>query len=240
MVPLLDVQDLHLYYADERGQVRAVDGVSFRLEERGQALGIVGESGSGKTSLALAMLRMLPENVALFHGRVALDGETISQLSEREFRRRVRWRQIALVPQGALNAFNPVLPVGEQIIEPLLADGHSDRRELRERAEALLGLVGLPPEVFRRYPHELSGGMKQRSMIAAALIMQPPLLILDEPTSALDVSVQAQIMNLLKRLKWDLGLSIIFITHDIALASDLCDSLAVAYAGELVEIGPAS
>ncbi len=239
MPPLLDVRNLYLHYADRRGDVRAVDGISFTLDARGQALGIVGESGSGKSSLALAIMRVLPENVARFDGEVYLDGQEIAQMAEEEFRRRVRWRRIAMVPQGALNGLNPVVRVGEQIIEPLLVNGDTDRRAARQRAEELLALVGLSADVFTRYPHELSGGMKQRTMIASALIMDPELVIMDEPTSALDVSVQAQIMNLLKRLKRELGLSIIFITNDIALASDICDTLAVVYAGEIVERGSA-
>ncbi|HIC89698.1 MAG TPA: ABC transporter ATP-binding protein [Anaerolineae bacterium] len=239
MTPLLDIRDLRLYYAAPRGPVRAVDGISLRLEGPGQALGLVGESGSGKTSLASALMRMLPRNVACFEGEIYLQGQEVAHLPEEAFRRTVRWQKIALVPQGAMNAFNPVLRVGEQVIEPMLtADGASRREAIRE-GEKLLERVGLPREVFRRYPHELSGGMKQRVMIAAALIMHPPLLLMDEPTSALDVSVQAQITNLLKQLKWELGLSLIFITHDIAVASDVCDMLAVIYAGEIAEQGTA-
>ena len=237
--PLLDIRNLYLHYADRRGAVHAVDGLSFTLDGDGQALGVVGESGSGKSSLALAIMRLLPTNVARYDGEIVFQGEQISELSDTQFRREIRWRKIAMVPQGALNGFNPVLRVGDQIIEPLVVDGVIDRRTARTRAQELLELVGLPTELYHRYPHELSGGMKQRAMIAAALIMEPPLVIMDEPTSALDVSVQAQIMNLLKRLKRELGLSIIFITHDIALASDICDRLAVVYAGELVEIGSA-
>lgn len=239
MPPLLDIHNLYLYYADRRGAVRAVDGVSFTLEGGGQALGIVGESGSGKSSLAAAIMRMLPGNVARFEGDIYLGGQEISRLPEAQFRRKVRWHQIALVPQGAMNGFNPVVRVGEQIIEPATVYGDMDRRTARQKAEELLARVGLPTEIYNRYPHELSGGMKQRAMIAAALILTPALVILDEPTSALDVSVQAQIMNLLKELKQELGLSILFITHDIALASDLCDRLAVVYAGEIVELGTA-
>lgn len=237
--PLLDVRNLYLHYADPQGAVRAVDGLSLTLAPNGHALGIVGESGSGKSSLALALMRLLPTNLARYAGEIYFQGEKISGLPDLQFRREIRWRKIALVPQGALNGFNPVLRVGEQIIEPLVVDGVLGHRMARKRAQELLELVGLTSDSYNRYPHELSGGMKQRAMIAAALIMQPPLIIMDEPTSALDVSVQAQIMNLLKRLKRELGLSIIFITHDIALASDICDSLAVVYAGELAEIGSA-
>ena len=244
MPPLLDVRNLYLHYADRRGSVHAVDGISFTVEGKtqagnGHALGIVGESGSGKSSLALAIMRVLPSNVARFDGEIFLNGQEIAHLPEAQFRREIRWRKIALVPQGALNGLNPVVRVGEQIIEPLVVNGSSNSRTARKRAEELLDRVGLPGDVYTRYPHELSGGMKQRTMIAAALIMSPQLIIMDEPTSALDVSVQAQIMNLLKQLKRDLGLSIIFITHDIALASDVCDSLAVVYAGEIAEMGSA-
>lgn len=239
MTPLLDIRNLFLHYADAGGAVRAVDGISFTLDGSGQALGLVGESGSGKTSLGAAILRMLPKNVERYDGAVLLDGRDITRLSDTELRSQVRWKKIALVPQGAMNSFNPVLRVGEQIIEPAILNGALDQRAAKARAEELLDRVGLSQDIYNRYPHELSGGMKQRAMIASALILHPPLLIMDEPTSALDVSVQAQIMNLLKQLKREMGISIIFITHDIALASDVCDRLAVIYAGELVEIGSA-
>jgi len=233
----LEVKDLRVYYHGPEGMVRAVDGVSFRLEA-GTALGLVGESGSGKSSLALALMRLLPRNVALLSGEVYLDGLDCLRLSEGEFRSRVRWGRISMVFQGALESFNPVLRVGEQIIEPLLEAG-VERREAEARGRALLEAVRLAPEVFRRYPHELSGGMKQRALIAMALVRRPQFLILDEPTSALDVIVQAEVMNLLKRLKREFDLGTLFITHDIALSSDLCDRIGVMYAGEIVELGEA-
>lgn len=236
---LLTVHNLYLHYSDPLGPVHAVDGISFELEAGGQALGLVGESGSGKSSLGAAILRTLPSNVARYEGEVLLDGRNLVSLPEAELRSQVRWKKIALVPQGAMNGFNPVIKVGEQIIEPAVYDGAIDKRTARTRAHELLERVGLPSDIYNRYPHELSGGMKQRAMIAAALILHPPLVIMDEPTSALDVSVQAQIMNLLKDLKKEMGISLLFITHDIALASDVCDSLAVIYAGELVEMGSA-
>jgi oligopeptide/dipeptide ABC transporter ATP-binding protein len=239
ITPLLEIRNLYLHYGDRKGAVRAVDGISLTLAEKGEAIGIVGESGSGKSSLATAIMRLLPSNVARYDGEIYLRGADIVRLPDHQFRREVRWQQIAWVPQGALNGFNPVVRVGEQIIEPAVVNGTMTQRAARERAEELLTLVGLPAAIYSRYAHELSGGMKQRAMIAGALILQPPLIIMDEPTSALDVSVQAQIMNLLKRLKRELGLSILFITHDIALASDVCDRLAVVYAGELVEQGSA-
>lgn len=236
--PLLRVQDLFLYYRAGKRAVHAVDGVSFSIDRRGEAIGIVGESGSGKTSMATALMRMLPKNVDLFQGSIQLDGRELTTLSDEQFRRDIRWKQIAMVFQGSMNVLNPVARVGEQVAETLVHNG-TDKRAALARADELLERVGLPSGIGRRYPHELSGGQRQRVVIATALVMDPALLILDEPTSALDVSVQAQIMNLLKDLKTDPGISMIFITHDIGLASDLCDSIAVAYAGQHVEFGPA-
>jgi oligopeptide/dipeptide ABC transporter ATP-binding protein len=236
--PLLNVQDLFLYYRAGKRPVHAVDGVSFAIEDRGQAIGIVGESGSGKTSMATALMRMLPKNVELFRGSIQLSGRELTTLSNDQFNREIRWKKIAMVFQGAMNVLNPVVRVGEQVAETLIHDG-MDKKPALARAEELLERVGLPESIGTRYPHELSGGQRQRVVIATALVMNPDLLILDEPTSALDVSVQAQIMNLLKDLKEDPGISMIFITHDIGLASDLCDSIAVAYAGQQVEFGPA-
>jgi oligopeptide/dipeptide ABC transporter ATP-binding protein len=239
VMPLLEVEDLHLYYRAGGVQVRAVDGITFGIESKGEAVGVVGESGSGKTSLAVALMRLLPKSVGRFDGSIKLDGLELRELGDDDFRKQIRWRRIAMVFQGAMNVLNPVLKVGDQIAEPLLVGGDASKQSAKERVSGLLGRVGLPKEIYDRYPHELSGGQKQRVVIATALVLDPDLLILDEPTSALDVSVQAQIMNLLKDLKADPGISMIFITHDIGLASDLCDKIAVAYAGEHVEFGPA-
>ena len=235
----LDVRGLRLYYGTPRGDVRAVDGVSFVIEKPGEAVGVVGESGSGKTSLALALMRLLPANVSDSGGSVTLDGEDLTALTDEDFRSRIRARSIAMVAQGAMNSLNPVLRVGGQIVERMLADGTVPKDEAMEHAAEIVEMVGLPREILDRYPHELSGGMKQRVGIATALVMSPRIVILDEPTSALDVSVQAQVMNLLKRLKAEQSLGMIFITHDIALASDLCDRIVVAYGGEHVESGVA-
>ena len=235
--PLLSVRGLRLSYAADRGDVRAVDGVSFDLEA-GRTLAIVGESGSGKTSLALALLRLLPRNTSLFDGRITLNGMDCMALPDGEFRDRMRWRQISMVFQGATESLNPIYKVGHQVREVLTSRGGRSRQAADERARELLDMVRLPPETFNRYPHELSGGMKQRIAVASALALDPTLILLDEPTSALDVGVQAQIMNLFKRLKANLGIASIFISHDIALASDLADYIAVMYAGRLVEIGP--
>lgn len=233
----LEVSNLKLYYSTERGPVRAVDDLSFAIRE-GEALGVIGESGCGKTSLAISIMRLLPRNVAVYSGSVRFEGEETTQLSDEDFRSKIRWKKIAIVFQGAMNSLNPVLRVGLQVAEPLIANGTS-KSEAERRARELLQEVGLPPEVSRRFPNELSGGMKQRVVIAMALVLGPKLLILDEPTSALDVSVQAQVMNLLKRLKRELKVSTLFITHDIALASDICDRFAVLYAGQVVELGDA-
>jgi oligopeptide/dipeptide ABC transporter ATP-binding protein len=240
MTPLLAVDNLHLWYDAGAGRVvRAVDGVSFALDNKGEAIGIVGESGSGKSSLALALMRMPPRNVARYDGSIRLQGKELTTLSDDRFRRDIRWRRIAMVFQGSMSALNPVLRIGEQIAEPLLLDNRYDKTAARGRVRDLLERVGLPAEFASRYPHELSGGQRQRVGIATALALDPDVLILDEPTSALDVSVQAQILNLLKDLKEDPGISMLFITHDIGLASDLCDRIAVAYAGEHLELGPA-
>ncbi|MCL7403499.1 MAG: ABC transporter ATP-binding protein [Thaumarchaeota archaeon] len=235
---LLELNHLRLYYKTVRGIVRAVDDVDLNVEP-GEAVGVVGESGCGKTSMANAIIKMLPSNVALYDGRIILDGLNIVELPEDEVRRKVRWRQISIVFQGAMNVLNPVIKVGHQVAEPLIIHAEMDRDEAYKIAMEKMKLVGLHEEVFNRYPHELSGGMKQRVVIAMALVMNPKIVILDEPTSALDVSIQAQIMNLLKKLKRELNISMIFITHDIALASDISDKIAVMYAGQVVEIGSA-
>ncbi len=235
----LEVEELTLDYATPRGPLRSVDAVSFSVEKAGTGLGLIGETGSGKSSLVMAMARILPRNVEHYSGKVVLDGNEIMGLSNDEYRRRVRWKQISVVFQGSMNGFNPVLRMGKQLTERMLLEPGADRNLAREKVLKLLADVGLPAEVFERYPHELSGGMKQRAAIAMALCLDPCLMILDEPTSALDVSVQAQIMNLLKKLKWDFGISMIFITHDIALASEISDTLGVMYAGQIREIGSA-
>lgn len=234
---MLDLSDVKLYYRTMRGTVKAVDNISFKLD-KGETLGLVGESGCGKSSTALAIMRLLPRNIERYEGKVILDGKNIMEFDEDEFRLEIRWKRISMVFQGAMNSLNPVLKVGFQTGEPLIVHQNVKKNEAINRAKELYKLVGLPPDFTERYPHELSGGMKQRVCISMALILNPEIIILDEPTSALDVSIQAQIMNLLKSLKKELDLSIIFITHDIALASDLCEKIGVMYAGQLVELGP--
>jgi peptide/nickel transport system ATP-binding protein len=235
---LLEVKDLRIEYETSGGNLAAVGGVSFDIS-KGETLAVVGESGAGKSSLSLGLMRLLPSNALPPTGQYILDGVECLSLPEEEFRKQVRWQKLSMVFQGAMDSLHPVRRVGEQIAEPLLLNGRSSRAAAATKVNELLNLVRLPPETARRYPHELSGGMKQRVMIAMALVCAPKLVILDEPTSALDVIIQAQIMNLLKQLKRDLRLGGLFITHDLALASDLADRIAVMYAGEFVEIGTA-
>jgi len=235
---LLEVKNLFLYYATRRGPVKAVDNVSFSLE-KGETLALVGESGCGKTSIGISLLRVLPRNVYKYDGSVLFNGTDLMKLNDEQFRREVRWKKIAMVFQGAMNALNPVLKIGFQVAEPLILHEGVEREEAMRRAVDALKSVGLPEITAERYPHELSGGMKQRVVIAMALIMEPELVILDEPTSALDLMTQANIMNLLKKLKWNKNLTYIFVTHDLPLASELADKIAVMYAGKLVELGTA-
>ena len=232
--PVLKVEDLCLCFRASYGVVRAVEGVSFELA-RGKTMAILGESGCGKTSLAKAILRLLPRNVDTYSGRVILNGTDIMKLSEERFRQDVRWNQISLVSQAAMNSLNPVLKVGYQVAEPLLLDGRMPKRQAYERASEVFGIVGIPLAFLDRYAFELSGGMRQRAVIAMALTTDPDLVILDEPTSALDVLTQANIMNALKKIKQELHLSFMLITHDIATSSELADEVLCMYAGQLVE-----
>jgi peptide/nickel transport system ATP-binding protein len=235
---VLKIKDLHMYYTTIRGEVKAVEGVSLELDE-GEALGIVGESGCGKTSMSLGITRLLPENVSIYKGSIELEDRELMTLSKEEFRKNINWKKISMVFQGAMNSLNPVIRVGTQVSEPLVIHTGLSKADAKQRVLDIFEKVGLPPETFDGYPHELSGGMKQRVVIAMALILNPPLIILDEPTSALDVSIQAQAMNLLKRLKKERHIAMIFITHDIALSSDISDKMAVMYGGKIVEFGTA-
>jgi peptide/nickel transport system ATP-binding protein len=232
--PLLSVEALSLHYRTRGGAVRAVDGVSFDVK-RGEALVILGESGCGKSSLARALMRLLPRNLAHHGGRVRLGDTLISALPDERFRREVQWSRLALVMQASMNALNPVIKVGEQVAEPLREIRRWPRRRALERAAEVFQRVGLPLDFMARYPFELSGGMRQRAVLAMALVAEPELVILDEPTSALDVLTQAAIMNVLKEIKRELGTSFILITHDVATSSELADRVALMYAGELVE-----
>ncbi len=233
--PLLQVDHLTTHFTLESGTVRAVDDVSFRLDD-GEALGIAGESGCGKTTTALSLVRLLPSNARIVDGAVKLYGIDLVRKSDNALRR-YRWREISIVFQGAMNALNPVRRVRDQIAEPLEERLSVPRSEARRRAGELLELVGIPRARGGSYPHELSGGMRQRAMIAMALACDPAVIIGDEPTTALDVMVQAQILELLERLRHELGLSLILITHDLSVIAETCDRVLVMYAGKVAEEG---
>jgi peptide/nickel transport system ATP-binding protein len=233
---LLEVEDLSIRFRTGAGFVQAVDRVSFRLE-RGEMLGIAGESGCGKTTTALALPRLLPETAETTSGQVRLDGRNLLALTEQEMER-VRWREVAFVFQGAMNALNPVFTVGSQILEPIrLHEPDTSERAARMRADELLEQVGIPARRGHEYPHEFSGGMRQRVMIAMALACRPKLLIADEPVTALDVMVQAQILELLRRLRTELGIAMILISHDLSVIAESCDRAIVMYAGRVAEQG---
>ncbi|MBT8165869.1 MAG: ABC transporter ATP-binding protein [Acidimicrobiia bacterium] len=234
---LLEVENLIMRYKTKQGYVSAVEDVSFVLH-KGEALGLVGESGCGKTSVALSLLRLQADNGEIIGGEIRLGGENLVALSEDDMRKR-RWDDISMVFQGAMNSWNPVYRVGDQIKEAL--DLHwptkLSRAEARERIGDLFALVGLPSDAQDRYPHEFSGGMRQRATIAMALSCNPQVIIADEPTTALDVIVQDQILKELKKIQADLDMSIIYISHDIAVIAEVTDRMGVMYAGKMVEFG---
>jgi oligopeptide/dipeptide ABC transporter ATP-binding protein len=235
---LLDVQGLRLYFKTRAGSVQAVDSVNFQLT-RNHATVVIGESGCGKSSLAKAILRLLPRNVETYDGNVLLDGEDIMALNTESFRRSIRWKRISMVPQAAMNALNPVMRIGDQVAEPAMVHLGLTKKEALVQAAQMFEQVGVPTDFLYRYAFELSGGMRQRAALAMSLVTLPDLVILDEPTSALDVLTQANIMNLMKRVKNQLSTSFILITHDIATSSELADSVAVMYAGQIVEASDA-
>jgi oligopeptide/dipeptide ABC transporter ATP-binding protein len=235
--PLLDVGDLTVEFLTEDGVVHAVDGVSFRLE-RGQVLGIVGESGSGKSVTAMTLLGLTRDRNTRYRGQVLYKGRDLLALDEADLRH-YRGDELAMIFQDPMTSLNPVYKVGDQIVEMIREHEHADRREARSRAVQLLRQVGIPNPERRvdAYPHEFSGGMRQRAMIAMALSCNPDVLIADEPTTALDVTIQAQILELIARLKDEFGSSVILITHDLGVVADIADEILVMYAGRIVERG---
>jgi len=232
---VLEVENLRMYYKTKEGYVRAVDDVSFDLS-KGDFLGIAGESASGKTSLAMTIMRLLPTNAEIKSGKILLDGMDILSMKESELRK-IRWTKISLVPQGSMNSLNPVFNIGSQIVEGIVEHKLMDKKAAWKRAEELLELVGIERNRIKSYPHELSGGMKQRVAIAMALSNNPDIVILDEPTTALDVIVQANIMNLLRDLKSKLNMTMILVTHDLSIIADLCNKVIIYYAGKIAEMG---
>jgi peptide/nickel transport system ATP-binding protein len=234
---LLDVQNLRTYYSTLRGSVKAVDGVNFHVA-KGEALGLAGESGCGKTTIALSILKILPSGGRISGGKILFNGEDIVELDDNEVRNRIRWKGISIVFQGAMNALNPVYRVGDQIVEAILThEPEVGENEAKERVGKLLEMVGMERSRAANYPHEFSGGMRQRALIAMSLACNPDLLIADEPGTALDVIVQAQVLKLLKELKARLNLAMILITHDLSIITETCDTLAIMYAGKIAEYG---
>ncbi|UCC33707.1 MAG: ABC transporter ATP-binding protein [Candidatus Bathyarchaeota archaeon] len=233
---LLDVENLRMYYEIMRGEVKAVDNVSFQVDTK-ESLGLAGESGCGKTSAALSILKLLPWNGKIVGGAIRLGGEDIVKMKDSEFRNKIRWKRISMIFQGAMNALHPTYTVGHQITEAILKHEVVSKREANERATKLIELVGMESERVKRYPHELSGGMKQRAVTAMALACNPDLVIADEPTTALDVIVQAQVLKVMKELKSRLDISMIVISHDLSLISEICDKSAIMYAGRIAEYG---
>ncbi|MHB1928172.1 MAG: ABC transporter ATP-binding protein [Acidimicrobiales bacterium] len=243
---VLSVEDLHVEYRSRGVVMRVLPGVDLEVR-RGEVLGVVGESGSGKSTLALSVLRLLPPNGRIVGGRVLLEGTTDLASLGHERLRRVRGEKIGMVFQDPLTSLNPTFRIGTQMVEVQAAHGprrpgRAERSAYRQKAVSLLRLVGLPdPErVMRAYPHQLSGGMRQRVVIAMALSLDPELLIADEPTSALDVTTEAQIIALLQRIRTERELTVLFVTHDLSVVGELCDRVAVMYAGQVVEHGRAA
>ncbi|MGM9521345.1 MAG: ABC transporter ATP-binding protein [Oscillospiraceae bacterium] len=233
---LLSVKDLVVEYSSNKKIVHAVNGVSFDLK-RGKTLGLVGETGAGKTTIAKSILRILPQPPArICGGEVIIDGEDLLKAKEEKMRA-VRGRKISMVFQDPMTALNPVMRVGKQIAEVVKFHENVSWQEANEKAVEMLGMVGISEDRFNEYPHQFSGGMKQRIVIAMALACNPELLLADEPTTALDVTIQAQVLNMMKRLKDEHGTSMILITHDLGIVAGTCDDVAVVYAGKVVEYG---
>lgn len=236
---LLEIKDERLSFFTPAGEVKALNGVSFSMEE-GEVLGIVGESGSGKSVTAYSIMGLTAYPGKLVGGTVHFNGHEVEKMTEKEFRK-IRGNEVSIIFQDPMTSLNPVYTIGNQIVEVILLHTNKTKKEAYERAKELLELVGInePSKRLKQYPHELSGGMRQRVMIAIALACEPKLLIADEPTTALDVTIQAQILELMQELRKKLGMSIIMITHDLGVVASMCEKIAVMYAGHIVEYGTA-
>ncbi len=233
MPPMLKIQGLKTYYRLRRGWVKAVDDVSFNLDH-GESLGIVGESGCGKTTIALSIMQLLPSTGRIVDGQILFGGVDLSKLSQDELCK-VRWKKISMIFQGAMSALDPVYRVGDQVVEALTTHDNISDEEAKTKVEGLFELVGLSPGRMNSYPHELSGGMKQRVVIAMSLACNPEMVIADEPTTALDVVVQDQILKEIKTLQEKLNFMMCYISHDISVIFETCDKIAVMYGGKILE-----
>ena len=234
---ILEVDTLSIAYQTPNGLLKAVEGISFSLEQ-GRSLGLVGESGCGKTTLGMALMRLLPPNGSVIAGQILFDGKNLLTLSG-ESMRNIRWSQMSMIFQAAMNALNPVHRIDDQIAEAILTHtSHLSVEEAKKQVQGLLQRVSIPLERMRDYPHQYSGGMKQRAIIAMALACKPKLIIADEPTTALDVIVQDQILHEIKSLQKEFHISMLFISHDISTVADVCHDIGIMYAGKLVEYGP--
>ncbi|MCK9221980.1 MAG: ABC transporter ATP-binding protein [Limnochordia bacterium] len=233
---LLEVNDLKMHYDTRQGVVKAIDGLTFSLPVQG-TLGIAGESGCGKSSLGLSILRLLPPNARFVSGSIRFDGQELLEMPEPELRTQIRWKRISMVFQGAMNALNPVLKVGDQISEAIIHTEGAPPKEAHDRTIELLEMVGISAKRAREYPHEFSGGMKQRAVIAMALACRPDLIIADEPTTALDTLVRAQVMQTLIDLRTRFSLAMILISHDLPIIAKTCDQVMIMYAGKIMETG---
>lgn len=235
-MPLLSIEDLSTVYDTQQGDIRAVEDVSFGIEE-GLNFGLVGESACGKSTVLKSVIGVLPPNAFVAGGRILFEGRDLMTLDEEE-RRKLRWKRISMITQSALNSLDPVYKVGDQIIEALQTHESMDRDAAKQRVEEMFALVGIDKKRFSEYPHQFSGGMRQRAIIAMSLILRPSLVIADEPTTSLDVIVQDQILKNMRRLQDILGFSMLLVTHDMALVIENCDHVGVMYGGKIMELGP--
>lgn len=236
MNPLLSIRDLMVEFALDRGIMRAVNRASLDLYP-GEVMAVVGESGSGKSTLAFSILNLVPPPGRIAHGEILFDGKDVLSLNQEELRR-YRWKEVAMVFQAAQNAMNPVMRIADQMIDTAQAHGKTSRGEVLEKASELLRMVRLEPsQVLRSYPHELSGGMRQRVVIVLSLLLEPKMLILDEPTTALDVVTQAYILDILNDIRTELGLTMMLLTHDMSIVAKVADRVGVMYAGRIMEVG---
>jgi len=232
--PLLEIDKLRVHYSTSEGSVRAVDGVSMAVE-KDQVFGLAGESGCGKSTLIRAIMRLLPPTASVSASEMRFDGRDLNSMSDAQYRKEILWCNISLVPQSAMNSLNPVYRVGDQIVEAFHTHGKDSKKDIQKRIDRLFRGVGLEPALIDRFPHELSGGMRQRVMIAMAMALNPALIIMDEPTTGLDVLVQERILREIREIRKQSGVAIILITHDISVIAEMSDRIGIMYAGRIME-----